>query len=111
MRNTDERLAAVQNRMAALDRQSRQTRGRWIAAVSVAACLLAIIALSAYMPKWAESSGYVESSGMAYSASLFAGNGALGYLAIGILAFALGVSVTVLCFLLRSQAQDKGDTT
>ncbi len=41
------------------------------------------------------------------AAGLFAENGAFGYLVIGIVAFVLGVSVTVLCFRLRSQAQDK----
>ncbi len=110
MRNTDERLAAVQNRMATLDRQSRQTRGRWIAAVSAAACLLAIVSLSFCMPGWVENSVYAESGGMASAASLFAENGALGYLVIGIVAFVLGVSVTVLCFRLRSGAQDKDQT-
>ncbi len=52
MRNTDERLAAVRDRMAELDRQSRRTRDRYLAAVSVAACLLVIVTLSVYMPGW-----------------------------------------------------------
>ncbi len=111
MRNTEERLTAVLNRVTELDRQSRRTRAGYLAVMSFAACLLAIVALSAYMPKWTESSANAESSGMAYSASLFAGNGALGYLVIGILAFILGVSVTILCFRLRSAARDKDDTT
>ncbi|MBE7004859.1 MAG: DUF4179 domain-containing protein [Ruminococcaceae bacterium] len=110
MRNTDERLAAVRDRVAELDRQSRRMRDRYLAAASVAACLLAIVTLSSYMPGWAETSAHTESSGMASAASLFAENGALGYLVIGILAFVLGVSVTVLCFRLRKSARDKDET-
>ena len=110
MRNTDERLAAVRDRVAALDRQSRRRRGRWIAVTSVAACLGAIVTLSFYMPGWVEKSVYTESGGMARAASLFAENGALGYLVIGILAFILGVSVTVLCFRLRRLVQNKEES-
>ncbi len=106
MRNTDERLAAVRDRMAALDR----AHDRRIAVTSVAVCLLAIAALSAYMPGWVASSAYAESGGATFAASLFAENGALGYLVIGILAFVLGVSVTVLCFRLRKSARDKDET-
>ena len=110
MRNTDERLAAVRDRVTALDRQSRRRRGRWIAVTSVAACLLLIVALSVPMPGWVESSAHAESVGMASAASLFAENRALGYLVIGIFAFLLGVSVTVLCFRLRKSERGKDET-
>lgn len=110
MRNTDERLAAVRNRVAELDRQSRRTRNRWIVATSVAVCLLLIVTLSLSMPGWAENAVRVKNSGMASAASLFAENGALCYLVIGILAFILGVCVTILCLRLRKTSRDKDET-
>ena len=109
MRNTEERMAAVQNRAAELEGESRQRRNRWIAFASVAACLLLIVGLSLRMPEWAGRAAAGDADTGA-AASLFAGSGMLGYLVIGILAFLLGVAVTVLCFLLRRQSQDKDDT-
>ena len=42
------------------------------------------------------------------TASIFSG-GSLGYLVVGLLAFALGVCVTILCLRLRSYEQDEDD--
>ena len=50
-------------------------------------------------------------SGFETAASIFHGGAALGYIIIGLLAFLLGVCVTVLCFRIRQfsreDAQDK----
>ena len=40
-------------------------------------------------------------AGFETAASMYGGSGALGYIVIGILAFLLGVCVTILCFRLR----------
>ena len=80
----------------------RQLRRSRIAAVSaVAACLVLIVVLSLFMPGIA---GQLRPGG--YSdyemvASMFGENGALGYIIIGLLAFFLGVCVTILCFRIR----------
>ena len=41
------------------------------------------------------------------AASLFGTNAALGYLAVGILAFILGISVTLLCVLLHRRSRER----
>ena len=46
-------------------------------------------------------------SGFETAASMYGGGAALGYIVIGLLAFLLGVCVTVLCFRLRQM--DKED--
>ena len=73
-----------------------------IAAVSgAAACLAAILGLALAMPSvTARFSGADYYGGM--TASLFTGE-SLGYLLVGLLAFALGVCVTALCFRLLEQ--------
>ena len=73
-----------------------------IAAVSgAAACLAAILGLALAMPsvtaRFSDADYY---GGM--TASLFTGE-SLGYLLVGLLAFALGVCVTALCFRLLGQ--------
>lgn len=73
-----------------------------IAAVSgAAACLAAILGLALAMPSvTARFSGADYYGGM--TASLFTGE-SFGYLLVGLLAFALGVCVTVLCVRLLGQ--------
>ena len=73
-----------------------------IAAVSgAAACFAAILGLALAMPSvTARFSGADYYGGM--TANLFTGE-SLGYLLVGLLAFALGVCVTALCFRLLGQ--------
>ena len=47
-------------------------------------------------------------SGFETAASIFHGGAALGYIVIGLLAFLLGVCVTVLCFRLRQMSREDG---
>ena len=47
-------------------------------------------------------------SGFETAASMYGGGAALGYIVIGLLAFLLGVCVTVLCFRLRQMNREDG---
>lgn len=105
MRTTDERLAAAKRRAEEIKRQERSRRSR-IAAVSGAACLAVILGLALTMPSvTARFSSADYYGGM--TASLFSGE-SLGYLLVGLLAFALGVCVTVLCVRLHERERDEG---
>ena len=105
MRTTDERLAAAKRRAEEIKRQERSRRSR-IAAVSGAACLAVILGLALTMPSvTARFSGADYYGGM--TASLFSGE-SLGYLLVGLLAFALGVCVTVLCVRLHERERGEG---
>ena len=60
-----------------------------------------IVVLSLFMPGIA---GQLRPGGYSdyeMAASMFGENGALGYIIIGLLAFFLGVCVTILCFRIR----------
>ena len=101
MRSNEERIAEVKRRIAEKERQKKLRRSRIAAVSAVAACLVLILVLSLFMPGIA---GQLRPGG--YSdyemvASMFGENGALGYIIIGLLAFFLGVCVTILCFRIR----------
>ena len=101
MLSHEERIAEVKRRTAEKERQKRLRR-RWIAAVSgVAACLAVIVGVSLSMPGIVERIEPGTFSGFETAATMLGGSAALGYIVIGLLAFVLGVCVTILCFRIR----------
>lgn len=112
MRSHEERVAAVKQRVALINHRKRQNRARLLALSSVVACLAVIVGVSFAMPGISESlvaGNYAEYEA---AASVFGGSAAAGYIIIGLLAFVLGVCVTILCFAIRNyQEKDKDKET
>ena len=108
MRSYEERCAEVKRRIAAEKRKKRLRRGRLVMAAAAAACLVLLIGASLAMPGIAESIQTGDYSGFETAASIFHGGAALGYIVIGLLAFLLGVCVTVLCFRIRQMNREDG---
>lgn len=101
MRSDKERVAAVRRRAAELKRQRRVRQGTLLTGCCGAASLALIVGLAGFMPdalRTAED-GYAD---FETAGSIFSTSPALGYIAIGLLAFALGVCVTILCFRIRA---------
>ena len=105
MRSNEERIAEVKRRIAEKEYKKRLRR-EWAAAVCcVAACLAVIVGVSLSMP---DTVSRIEMGG---------GSTALGYIVVGLLAFVLGVCVTVLCFRIRrlneeeQTGEQKGENT
>ena len=101
MRSHEERVAETKRRIAKIEREKRRRRNTVTMASAVAACLVLILVLSLFMPGIA---GQLRPGGYSdyeMAASMFGENGALGYIIIGLLAFLLGVCVTILCFRIR----------
>ena len=48
-------------------------------------------------------------TGFETAASMYGGSDALGYIIVGLLAFLLGVCMTILCFRLRQMERDEKD--
>ena len=93
MRTTAERLA--------------EAKRRAIFCAGTAACFVMIVSLALVMPGITE--GFSDAAlGVGMAASIFSGR-SLGYLVVGLLAFALGVCVTVLCVRLRGHEGDSAD--
>ena len=108
MRSHEERVVETKRRIAAMERKKRLRRNTVTMASAVAACLVLLIGASLAMPGIAESIQTGDYSGFEMAASIFHGGAALGYIVIGLLAFLLGVCVTVLCFRLRQMSREDG---
>ena len=111
MRSLEERVAETKRRIAKIERVKRRRRNTITIASSVAACLVLLVGASFAMPGIAASIQAGDYADFETAASMYGGGAALGYIVIGLLAFLLGVCVTVLCFrirqLSRENAQDK----
>ena len=108
MRSHEERVAETKRRIAKIEREKRRRRNTITMASAVAACLVLLIGTSLTMPGIAESIQTGDYSGFETAASMSGGGAALGYIVIGLLAFLLGVCVTVLCFRLRQMSREDG---
>ena len=107
MRTTAERLAAAKRRARELERERQRRRVRGILCAGTAACFVVIVSLALVMPGITE--GFSDTAlGGGMAASIFSGR-SLGYLVVGLLAFVLGVCVTVLCVRLRGHEGDSTD--
>ena len=111
MRSHEERVTETKRRIAARQQEKRLRRNTITMASAVAACLALLVGASLAMPGITANIQTGDYSGFETAASIFHGGAALGYIVIGLLAFLLGVCVTVLCFrirqLSRENAQDK----
>ncbi len=101
MRSNEERIAEVKRRIAEKEYKKRLRR-EWAAAVCcVAACLAVIAGVSLSMPDIVSRIEMGTASNFETTATMLGGSSALGYIVVGLLAFVLGVCVTVLCFRIR----------
>ena len=106
MRSHEERVAEAKRRIANIEREKRRRRNTITMASAVAACLVLLVGVSLAMPGIAANIQTGNYSGFETAASIFHGGAALGYIVIGLLAFLLGVCVTVLCFRLRQMDRE-----
>ena len=108
MRSHEERVAETKRRIAKIEREKRLRRDKITMISAVAACLALLIGASLAMPGIAANIQTANYSGFETTASMYGGGAALGYIVIGLLAFLLGVCVTVLCFRLRQMDREDG---
>ena len=106
MRSHEERVAETKRRIAQIEREKRRRRNTITMASAVAACLALLIGASLAMPGIAARIQVNDYAGFETAASIFRNSAALGYIVIGLLAFLLGVCVTVLCFRLRQMHRE-----
>ena len=106
MRSHEERVAETKRRIAARQREKRLRRNTITMASAVAACLALLIGASFAMPGIAASIQTGDYAGFETAASMYGGGAALGYIVIGLLAFLLGVCVTILCFRIRQMNRE-----
>ena len=106
MRSHEERVVETKRRIAKMEREKQLRRNTITMASAMAACLALLIGASFAMPGIAAKIQTDDYAGFETAASMYGGGAALGYIVIGLLAFLLGVCVTVLCFRLRQMSRE-----
>lgn len=112
MLNTEERVLAVKLRVEKIEKEKRQRRMGMLSLGSVAFGLVFLVGLSFLMPSIMSAFTKLETGSLSHVASMFSQSEFLGYVLISFLAFALGVSLTILAYKLNQRAkaeQESGD--
>ena len=106
MRTNNERAALVQKRTAEIKRKRQKKKQRALDMICIVACLILVVGIGSFMPALmvAPGSEVCHASG---AASLVASHGALGYILMGLMAFLLGVCVTVILYRLHRNNERK----
>ena len=108
MRTNEERIERLHARVEELNQQKRTRHVRVLQSVCAAACFAAVILLAVCMPQIAPAQvDPAAGSPGDMHASMFAAGGALGYVMIAVVAFLLGIAVTVFCFRLKRWQKEK----
>ena len=98
MRGTDEQLREIMKRAEAVKEKSTIRKSLHMRAFSACVCAVLLTVVSFYLPRLSAAS---QESGMHRYGSLLLAAPYIGYVAVGILAFALGICVTLLCIHLK----------
>lgn len=101
MRTTEDNFERVMKRTSQLKARDRARRGRWLDGSLAAAGLILTVGLGLWVSHLSAAVGVDYDPALDGAASLLSGSGALGYIVTALLAFALGVSLTVLLYRLR----------
>ena len=109
MRSHEERVAETKRRIAQIEREKRRRRNTITMAAAVAACLALLAGVLIAMPGMTAQLQPDSCTGFETAASMYGGSDALGYIIVGLLAFLLGVCMTILCFRLRQMERDEKD--
>ena len=105
MLTDEERIKAMHDRVHDLNRQRQKRKVAAAGILSTAFCLMIVITTALVMPKLNDVN-VSGSDSASMNASIFTGTAALGYIVIGILAFILGVAVTIFCFRFKKKQDD-----
>ncbi len=109
MRSTKQRVEATQQRITSLNRQKQIHRGYVISLLATVFCLVLITGLSFILPGIMESLSGDVGIYPGLTASIFDIFGGLGYLLIALLAFALGICVTILSYHIHLRNKERED--
>ncbi len=100
MRSDEERILEMHKRAEQIGHKNDVLRMWGTSAVLVAACIVVIVLAGLVIPlALNDTQSFTQDKSI--SASIFASGSALGFVVIGILAFFLGVSVTIFCYRMK----------
>ena len=107
MRTNEERAGLIQKRTAEIKRERQKKKQRALDTVCIAACLILVVGIGSFMPGLVVGIPGGEVHHASGAASLVGSHAALGYILMGLMAFLLGVCVTVLLYRLRRRNERK----
>ena len=107
MRTNEERAGLIQKRTAEIKRERQKRKQRALDTVCIAACLILVVGIGSFMPELAAGIPSGEVHHAFGAASLVGSHAALGYILMGLMAFLLGVCVTVLLYRLHRRNERK----
>ncbi|MBQ6508980.1 MAG: hypothetical protein IJI07_05840 [Flexilinea sp.] len=106
MRTNEERIAALHGRVSQLKQERKNRQFAAICSVSGAVCLGFLLGMAVLM-QGVSNRGFIDGASDAMNASIFTDSGSLAYVVIAILAFLLGITVTVFCFRMKKWLDEK----
>lgn len=107
MRTSEERVQELHRRMNAMEKAKSRRRVRLMCTAVCTASLAVTIAMALIVASLPiQSTGMITGSA---TASIFADHVSLGYVVIALLAFCLGVLVTVFCFRMKNHRKENQD--
>ena len=98
MRTNEERAGLIQKRTAEIKRERQKKKQRALDTFCIAACLILVVGIGSFMPGLVVGIPGGEVHHASGAASLVGSHAALGYILMGLMAFMLGVFVTVLLY-------------
>ena len=101
MRTNEERAGLIHKRTVEIKREWQKKKQRTLDMICIVACLILIVGIGSFMPGLTAGIPGGEVHHASGVASLVGNHAALGYILMGIMAFLLGVCVTVLLYRLR----------
>lgn len=106
MMTEEERMSRIRMRTAQIQKKDRRNRQYVIDICCVILCLGIIVYAGSSMPSLISGLSLQEIKGATTTASILGNNGALGYILMGILAFVLGICVTILMFHMKERNRE-----
>ncbi len=103
MQTSKERVFAVKHRINEIEVEKKIRKRRILGISSLSISLFIILGLALHMPSIVATISNKPYTSQVLSASIFDGSNFLGCIIIGILAFSLGVSVTILCYRIKQR--------
>ena len=107
MRTNEERAGLIHKRTAEIKRERQKKKQRALDVSCIGACLLLVVGIGLSMPDWVVSIPGGEAYHASGAASLVGSHAALGYILMGLMAFLLGVCVTMLLYRLHRRNERK----
>ncbi len=108
MRTNEERVRLIQNRTAEIKQEKRKKKQWMLDIVCITACLLLVINIGIVMSELTTEIEGENIAGPSGMASMIGSHPAVGYIVMGLLAFILGVCVTVLLYRLKRRNEHEG---